>query len=138
MGERYYIDTAIWIDFHENRRDRFRPLGEWALDMFKIIAQTGGMVIYSDMVIDELLRKYPRPIIQKAFNIIPKRNLKKVYANSEQSAEAGRLSRERELPFADCFHAILARDNFAVMVSRDRHFEQLKDIVDTKKPEELF
>ncbi|MDD4877576.1 MAG: PIN domain-containing protein [Candidatus Nanoarchaeia archaeon] len=138
MGERYYIDTAIWIDFHENRKDRFRPLGEWALEMFKGIVRMNGIVIYSDMVLDELLRKYPMPIIEKAFNIIPKRNLKKVYANSEQSAEARKLSRERELPFGDCFHAILARDNFALMVSRDKHFEQLKDIVDTKRPEELF
>ncbi|HII15923.1 MAG TPA: PIN domain-containing protein [Nanoarchaeota archaeon] len=138
MAERYYIDTAIWVDFHENRKDRFRPLGEWALKMFRGIAQTGGIVIYSDMVIDELLRRYPMHIIHKAFNIIPKSNFKKVYANSEQSAEADRLSRERELPFADCFHAILARDNFAIMVSRDRHFEQLRDIADTKKPEELF
>ena len=32
---RYYVDTAIFRDYCENRVDRFRPLGEWALAFFK-------------------------------------------------------------------------------------------------------
>lgn len=37
----------------------------------------------------------------------------------------------------DC-HVILARDNNAIMVTRDEHFYKLTDIVSVKKPEELI
>ena len=56
----------------------------------------------------------------------------------EQFQEAARIKRERKLPFADLLHAIIARDNSAIMVTRDIHFEDFEDIVATRKPEDLF
>lgn len=81
---------------------------------------------------------YLLPEIEKIFRIVPMLNLKEVSYNSRQGAEARQLSKERGLPFADCLHSILARDNFAIMVARDKHFELLTDIADIKKPEELL
>jgi len=40
--------------------------------------------------------------------------------------------------FADALHAVLARDNSAVMVTWGRHFLELMDIVEVRKPEELL
>ena len=37
----------------------------------------------------------------------------------------------------DILHAVLARDNKAVLVTRDFHFETLQDIVEIKAPEEI-
>ena len=37
MNKKYYIDSNIWRDYFENRSDRFRPLGDWALMFFKEI-----------------------------------------------------------------------------------------------------
>lgn len=56
----------------------------------------------------------------------------------EQFQEAARIKRERKLPFADLVHAIIARDNGAIMVTRDAHFEDLKDIATIRKPEDLL
>ena len=36
-GNIYYVDSAIWRDLHENRTDKFRPLGEWAFELFRKI-----------------------------------------------------------------------------------------------------
>lgn len=37
MALKYYIDTAIWRDLHENRKDKNKPLGELALKLFRKI-----------------------------------------------------------------------------------------------------
>ncbi|MDO8627001.1 MAG: PIN domain-containing protein, partial [Candidatus Diapherotrites archaeon] len=37
----------------------------------------------------------------------------------------------------DVLHAILAKDNNAILVSRDWHFEELRDLVEIKKPEDI-
>jgi hypothetical protein len=38
--QRYYLDTCIWVDYLENRQDRFRPLGDWALRLIKQIVNS--------------------------------------------------------------------------------------------------
>ena len=37
MVEKYYLDTCIWRDYFENRSDKFRPLGDWAFSLIKLI-----------------------------------------------------------------------------------------------------
>ncbi len=64
--------------------------------------------------------------------------LEKVPIKKEHFLEAARLKRERKLPFADLLHAIIARDNGAIMVTRDVHFEDFENIVTIRKPEDLF
>lgn len=68
---RYYLDTCIWIDYFENRRDRFRPLGEWAIALIKYIITSGGVIICSDLIEQELERYYSKHIVQSRFSIVP-------------------------------------------------------------------
>lgn len=138
MPEKYYIDACIWRDFHENREDKFRPLGEWAFFLFRMIRETKSKVLYSDLVIKELSTAYDEKSIKEIFNIIEQEGLlEKVKISKEQIQEAVRLKRERKLPFPDLLHAILARDNGAIMVTRDVHFEEFEDIATLRKPEDL-
>ncbi|MBD3304397.1 PIN domain-containing protein [Candidatus Woesearchaeota archaeon] len=132
---KYYLDTAIWIDMHENRSDKFRPLGEWAFVLLRKIRKEKHTVVYSDILIDELLRKYTDT--DDIFRIASE-SMEKTSTKKEQAKEAARLCKHLKIPFADCLHAILARDSGAVMVTRDRHFEQLQFIVKSRKPEELI
>ena len=37
---KYYLDTSIWRDYYENRSDKFRPWGEWALILINKILET--------------------------------------------------------------------------------------------------
>ena len=139
MPQKYYIDTCIWRDFHENREDKYRPLGEWAFNLFRMIRETKSKVLYSDLIIKELLVAYDEKNISQIFKIMQEEELlEKVEIGPEQIQEAIRLQRKKNLPFGDLLHAILARDYNAIMVTRDRHFENFTDIVVIKKPEDLI
>ena len=139
MPQKYYIDACIWRDFHENREDKFRPLGEWAFEMFRKIKANKSIVLYSDLTVDELSKDFNPEQIKDIFKIVHEANLlEKVNLKKEQFQEAAKLNRERSLPFGDCLHALIARDNQAIMVTRDKHFEELQDVVQSYKPEDLI
>lgn len=139
MAKRYYLDACIWRDFYENREDKFRPLGEWAFEMFRMIKENKFLVLYSDLTVDELSRDFNPEQIKDIFKIILEEGLlKKIELNKQQFQEAAKLKKERNLPFGDCLHALIARDNQAVMITRDAHFEELQDVVESFKPEDLI
>jgi predicted nucleic acid-binding protein len=139
MAEKYYIDACIWRDFHENRTDKFRPLGEWAFQLFRLVRETQSKVLYSELVLDELSIAYDEKAIKEIFKIVEDEGLlQKVEIGKEQLKEAAKLKREQNLPFGDALHAIIARDNDAIMVTRDKHFEDMQRIAEIRKPEDLI
>lgn len=136
---KFYLDTAIWIDYYLNRADNFRPLGEWALKLMNQLIQERNTVLYSDEVIKELGSWLNEDGVVKLFHMFDCENLLlKVEISYEQKKEASILCKLRNVSFGDALHAVLARDNDAIVVSRDKHFLELLDIVDVKKPEELI
>jgi len=136
---RYYLDSCIWRDYFENRSDRFRPLGDWALDLIKKIIHEEGIILYSDLVEDELEVVYSKDEIRNnIFSIVPKEIFLKVLISENQSKESVYYSKKLGIPINDCIHAILARDNNAIMVTRDKHFFEFKGITEVKCPEELI
>ena len=56
----------------------------------------------------------------------------------KQREEAKKIAKERDVPAGDALHAIVARDNDLILVTRDRHFRKLEDISKHYKPEELI
>lgn len=77
--------------------------------------------------------------IKKSFSIVADKGLlEEVKITQNQREEAGALRNRLRIPFNDCIYAILARDNSAIMVARDHHFELLTEITESKKPEELI
>jgi predicted nucleic acid-binding protein len=137
MSNKYYLDSAIWRDLHEGREDRFRPLGEWAFELLRKIRISRDKVIYSKLIVDELSVAYDKETITKLFQNTTEM-LQRVEINENQVREAARLSKKYNIPFGDALHGILARDNDAIMVTRDHHFEKLNNIVSVKKPEDLI
>lgn len=139
MVTKYYLDTCIWRDYFENRSDKFRPLGEWALDLINSIINKKELILYSDFVIAELKVKYSEDEINNMFKIVKDKNcLLKVEISKIQAKEARKLSESRNVAFGDALHAILSKDNNAILVTRDNHFLELQDIAEIKKPEELI
>ena len=139
MEKKYYIDTSIWIDYYENRRDNLRPLGDWAFELFKKIRASNEIALYSDLVVDELLEKFTEAEVWQIFNILATGGqLKRLAAKNEQIREAIAIARELKTPYKDTLHAILARDNSAILVTRDKHFMLLNKITKIRKPEELI
>ncbi len=63
-----------------------------------------------------------------------------IYAEptKKQYGKAKDLAAKRKVPLLDAMHAIIARDEKAILVSRDNHFKKLLDITKPKKPEEII
>jgi len=133
---KYYIDSCIWRDYLENRSDRFRPLGDWALALINKIIEEEGIVIYSQLILKELIEYMPEQRIKDMLNIFPLKI--KVKISKEQFQTARQVSRKTNIPKNDVLHAILAGTNNAVLVTRDKHFYELQKFAVIKKPEELI
>jgi predicted nucleic acid-binding protein len=137
MAEKYLIDTSIWIDFYEDRKGfQGEPLGDFAFKLLARIKAKQNKIVITDLTIRELEMNYTLPEINgmmKAFEGI----LDKMIASQEQRNEAKKIAEERNVPKGDALHAILARDNKLILISRDKHFKQLTDISDCHKPEDI-
>lgn len=138
MNKKYYLDTCIWRDYFENRSDNLRPLGEWAFKLIKKIIFEEDIILYSGLVEEELGKDYSNEFIKEIFSIVPKQLLLKVNISDEQFIESIKISRKLKIPKKDALHAILAKDNKSILVTRDKHFYELKDEIEILKPEELI
>lgn len=140
MAEEFYLDTSIWLDFYEKRDKN----GDLALKLIIKIIGEDYKIAYSDLTIREFkLLGYTNDQVNSIFSIAKPKNIKRVHIYGKQIygkqiEEARNLSKQRDVPRKDALHAILARDNSLQFVSRDNHFEKLKDITLTKKPEDII
>lgn len=138
MSKKYYLDTCIWRDYFEDRKDRFRPLGEWAFQFIKKIIEEESKVIFSDLNRTELMLAYSGEEINNILTIIPKSKLIFVERDKGKMKSAKEFSIRFKIHFADALHAVFALENGAILVSRDKHFDNLRFVLDVKKPEDLI
>jgi len=138
MAEKYYIDTSIGIDLLDNRKGyNGEPLRDYALKLFASIKVNGRILIISDLLIRELEAYYSLEEINGM--ILPlQKIIEKIIATKKQRVEARKIAEERNLPPGDCLHAIIARDEDLILVTRDKDFRLLRDIAEHYKPEELI
>jgi len=138
MAEKYLIDTSIWVDLYEDRKGyQNEPLGDFAFKLFSIIKAKQNKIVITDLTIRELETNYSIEEINgmmKPFEDV----LEKIIASKKQRDEAKKLAEKRNVPRGDALHAILARDNRFILVSRDKHFRELTDISEHHKPEEII
>ncbi len=133
--QHFYFDTSIWIDIYDERGHN----GEVARKLMEKIVMDDDEVLYSDMVVAELKKlEFSEYDIHEMFGIAKPDHLKQVHLTREQTEEARRVSKQRDVPFGDAIHAILSRDYDAQLVTRDWDFEKLRDITKTAKPEDLI
>ena len=138
MVSKYYADTSIWIDLYEDRKGyNDEPLGDYAIKLFYFIREKNHKLIITDTLIKELGVYYSTAEINgmmKPFEDL----IEKVFVTKKQSKEADKLVMERKLPLGDVLHSLLARDNNLILITRDKHFKELRDISKFYKPEELI
>ena len=138
MAEEYIIDKSIWVDLYEDRKGyNNEPLGDYAFKLLVKIKAKESIIVLTDFLIKELETLYSIPEINGMFNPFEK-IIKKTIATEKQREEAKKIAKARDVPAADALHAIAARDNDLILVTRDRHFKKLEDISKHHKPEELI
>ena len=137
MVKRFYLDTAIWRDYFEDSKDGIRPLGEFAFQFLKNCEKKGCKVLYSSLVVQELKSDYSNERVAEVFSPF-KHFLVEVPISNEQISEARKILPSAEgTHLKDALHAVLARDNDAVMVTRDKHFDALSHFVEVARPEDI-
>ena len=131
------MDTAIWRDYFEDRKDNIRPLGEFAFQFLKKCQNREWVVLVSPEVEKELLTYYSKELVEQVFSSF-KNIIVKVYYSKEQVSEALSfwVKTRKEFPFSDILHSVIARDNRARLVCRDRHLFKI-NLADCILPEEV-
>ncbi|MBI3035978.1 PIN domain-containing protein [Candidatus Woesearchaeota archaeon] len=81
---------------------------------------------------------YSQNEINSILSVAKPKNIMRIHIYRGQTEEARNLAIQRNVPKKDSLHAILARDNNLQLISRDPHFERLKDITSAKKPEDFI
>ncbi len=130
----YNLDTSILLDIYEKRGKN----GEEALKLMLNFIKENATIILSDIHIKELKSlKYSLEEINSIFSIFKIIVIKRVHITKSQLNESKQLVSQKNIPLGDILHAIISRDNDAIMISRDKHFKFLR-FIDTKKPEDLL
>ena len=137
MAEKYYLDTSIWMDYYEDRTDPSKDIGEFAFRLLSKLLASNKTIVVSTFLLRELETAYSLDKI-RGLTLHFEKLMEKVDVSDEQRTEAKKIAEEKGIPRGDVIHAILARDNNAILVSRDKHFQLLKDVCKVIKPEELI
>jgi predicted nucleic acid-binding protein len=137
MALRFYLDTATWMDFYEDRKYPLKDTGKVAFSLLCKLLKSDCKIAISDFSEKELESFYSIEEIRGMLMLFDK-FLVKIVATDRQIDEARIIAGQRNLPRGDAIHAIIARDSDAVLVTRDRHFNSLKDICSVISPEELI
>lgn len=136
-----YLDTHIFVDFWNDRVDKMRPLGDFAYELLRETIGCKHHLLFSDLIVAELINSCgltEHDIWNELFSdIIRAGKFSKVEITEQQKSEAKKMAARLEIPKSDALHAILARDNKAVLVSRDHHHESVKDFVKVLTPEDI-
>lgn len=138
MTERFYLDTSIWMDIYEDRKGyNGELLGEFGWKLLTLLKSKKHKLIITDLLIKELEINYSIEKIN-GMMILFDDVIERIKTTISQRDEAEKIARERNLPRADILHAILARDNRLILITRDNHFKRLNEISEHHKPEEFI
>ena len=135
---RFYIDTNIWIDLWSDRMAGIQPVGYYAKAMFdKLINSKNGLVI-SDFIVRELEVNFPKDLVNERLKKLQELGFLEIVKITKEIFNEGKeLSRKVGIPTHDGVHVIIAKKLGLTIITRDKHFEKIKDIVKVLDPGEL-
>lgn len=140
MGRLIYLDSNVYLDYFENRRDRLRPLGEFAFGLLKRAMNCEFDILVSGHVINEVeARGCLKDFKFLLIDLGSLNKLVRVETTEADKAKARQLESEQKSHFKDALHAVLAEKGGAcVLVTRNvKDFQELSDLVDIALPEAL-
>lgn len=136
MAARIYVDTNVYLDYFEERKDRIRPLDEFAYSVFRRAIECEFEIVISDWVIRELLgQNVPNARIDSLLDgLEQKRKVMRMKVAADDVETAKKTGN-----FCDALHALTAkRADCKVLVTRNfSDFVKFESLVEPKLPEEL-
>ena len=140
MEELIYLDTNIYLDYLENRNDKLRPLGEFALRLLQRTLECEFKIIISGLVVDEVERHLNKERLDEVItNLKEAEKLIRIEITSEDEIRAKELTKIKDTHFDDALHAVLAQKAKAkFLITRNiNDFVDLQDLVDIRLPESI-
>jgi len=136
---RIYLDTNIYLDWLENRKDNLRPLGEFAFQIIKRTISCEFEIVISKLVIRELRKFIAEEQINNALQrLIQKKKLVFIDEEKGDFSEAKEMANKYQIPWQDALHAILAkRADSEFLVTRDAHLFNLYGFIKSVFPENI-
>lgn len=134
--DKLYVDTNIYRDLFEGRKDKFRDLGEFALNVFRKIREGQYSLVISDWVIEELRKGNHEDRINEFIKSFESDKVIKIVRTDEDEKQARDLSKSN---YPDALHVILAKKGNAIyLVTRNiQDFAEFRNLIEIKIPEEL-
>lgn len=135
-----YIDTNVYLDYFEGRTDKFRPLGEFAYQIFQRTLSCEFRIIISTTLVKELENNIQK---QRIYEFLGELEEKDKIVNGvimkEDKERAQGIVRERKTPFNDTLHVVIAnRMKADYFITRNvKDFIELQDFVKILLPEHL-
>ena len=136
MSERIYLDTNIYMDYCDERRDSIRPLNEIAFEVLRRTLSCEFEIVISDWVIDEVKKNLENRITMENLIAELKAKGKLIYV---ESTYGERSNAKKHVNWQDALHAIIARrSGCKYIVTRNIvDFLEFSDILEPKLPEHL-
>lgn len=120
--------------------DKLRPLGEFAFQLIRRAIECEFKIVISDHVLTELENNIDENKIRDVINSL-KEVSKLIHLNvtDADKKKARELSRNRNTPYDDTLHVILAnKAKVKFLVTRNvEHFSELNDLVEIVYPESI-
>ena len=133
---RVYCDTCVYVDLFEGRKDRFRDLGEFALNLFRKVREKEYKLVISDWLLYEIKKLNHEKNFKDLLKQFEDEYLIKVERSKEDERKAKQLSPSN---FPDAMHVILAKKANAIyLVTRNiQDFAEFCKIIEIATPESL-
>ena len=131
-----YVDTNVYMDLFEGRKDKFRDLGEFALNVFRKVREGHYCLVISDWVLEEFKKFRDPKEIEQLLSGLKKEHLVRITTTPDDKKEARRLSQNN---FPDALHVVLAKKaNCFYLVTRNiQDFAEFQKYIEIAIPEEL-
>ena len=130
-----YVDTNVYRDLFEGRKDRFRDLAEFALFAFNQVREGKYKLVVSDWVINEFKKHCDVQIIEKFLKDFEKEQVIRIVTTPEDKKKARELSQSN---YPDALHVVLAmKSNCLCIVSQDSDFGEFHELIEIVMPESL-
>ena len=131
-----YVDTNVYMDLFGGRKDKFRDLGEFALNVFRKVREGHYCLVISDWVIDEFQKFRDPKEIERLLEGLKEEHLVRVTTTPQDKKEARELSANN---FPDALHVVLAKKaNCIYLVTRNiQDFAEFQKYIEIVIPEEL-
>lgn len=129
------IDTNIILDFLLGSKNNLKS----AKDFFKATLSCKHNLFLCEPVMFELkAHGFDKDAEELIFQLMRKKNkIRFIEETTEEINQAKDIIKNTNLPFNDALISILAKKADAIIVTRDKHFLELRQIADSFKPEDL-